>query len=48
LFDALRSTLDDDIELIEMETDINDQAFAEALADTLSEYMRGDTREQAG
>jgi len=40
LFDALRSTLDDDIELIEMETDINDEAFAETLADTLDEYMR--------
>ncbi|MFA9418078.1 Tm-1-like ATP-binding domain-containing protein [Natrinema sp. HArc-T2] len=44
LFDALRSTLNDGIELIEMETDINDQAFAEALADTLDEYMRDEGR----
>lgn len=40
LFDALRATLDDDVELIEMETDINDEAFAETLATTLDEYMR--------
>ncbi|RKD89089.1 Tm-1-like ATP-binding domain-containing protein [Halopiger aswanensis] len=40
LFDALRSTLQDDIELFELETDINDEAFAAALAETLDEYMR--------
>ena len=40
LFDALRSTIDDDVELIEMETDINDEAFARRLAETLDEYMR--------
>jgi len=40
LFDALRATVDDDVELVEMETDINDEAFAEALADKLDEYMR--------
>ncbi|GAB3670014.1 Tm-1-like ATP-binding domain-containing protein [Halopiger thermotolerans] len=40
LFDALRSTLDDDVELLERETDINDEAFAETLAETLDEYMR--------
>ncbi|AEH39167.1 Tm-1-like ATP-binding domain-containing protein [Halopiger xanaduensis] len=40
LFDALRSTLDDDIELLELETDINDETFAEVLAETLDEYMR--------
>ena len=40
LFDALRSTLDDDIELIEIETDINDEDFAEVLVETLDEYMR--------
>jgi uncharacterized protein (UPF0261 family) len=40
LFDALRTTLDDDVELVELETDINDEAFAETLATTLDEYMR--------
>jgi uncharacterized protein (UPF0261 family) len=40
LFNALRTTLDDDVELIELETDINDEAFAETLATTLDEYMR--------
>jgi uncharacterized protein (UPF0261 family) len=40
LFDALRSHLDDDVELIERETDINDDAFAELLAETLDESMR--------
>ncbi|AHG01777.1 hypothetical protein HALLA_00365 (plasmid) [Halostagnicola larsenii XH-48] len=40
LFDALRSTLDDDVELLERETDVNDEAFAEVLAETLDEYMR--------
>jgi uncharacterized protein (UPF0261 family) len=40
LFDALREHLDEDVELLERETDINDEAFAELLADTLDEYMR--------
>ncbi|MFC6719102.1 Tm-1-like ATP-binding domain-containing protein [Natrialbaceae archaeon GCM10025810] len=40
LFDALRSTLDDDVELLEVETDVNDEAFAETLVETLDEYMR--------
>ncbi|MFC4542150.1 Tm-1-like ATP-binding domain-containing protein [Halosolutus amylolyticus] len=40
LFDALRSSLDDDVELLEMETDVNDEAFATTLAETLDEYMR--------
>jgi len=40
LFDALREGIDDDVELIEMETDINDEAFAEAIAETLDAYMR--------
>jgi uncharacterized protein (UPF0261 family) len=40
LFDALRDTLDDGVELVEMDTDINDEAFAETLATTLDEYMR--------
>ncbi|ADB62838.1 conserved hypothetical protein (plasmid) [Haloterrigena turkmenica DSM 5511] len=40
LFDALRSSLEDDVELLEMETDINDEAFAAKLAETLDGYMR--------
>lgn len=39
LFDALRDHLDADVELIERETDINDEAFAEAMAAKLDEYM---------
>ncbi|MFD1641100.1 Tm-1-like ATP-binding domain-containing protein [Halohasta litorea] len=40
LFDALRESADDEVELIELETDINDDAFAERLAETLDGYMR--------
>ncbi|MEF8821604.1 MAG: Tm-1-like ATP-binding domain-containing protein, partial [Halovenus sp.] len=40
LFDALRSGIDDDVELVEMETDINDEAVSQRLAETLDEYMR--------
>jgi uncharacterized protein (UPF0261 family) len=40
LFDALREHLDGDVELVEHETDINDEAFAEALASKLDAYMR--------
>ncbi|MFW5956232.1 MAG: Tm-1-like ATP-binding domain-containing protein [Halorhabdus sp.] len=40
LFDALRAHLDESVELIELETDINDEAFAEAMAEKLDEYMR--------
>lgn len=40
LFDAIRTHLGDDIELIEMDAAINDEAFAETLAATLDEYMR--------
>ncbi|MEF8881128.1 MAG: Tm-1-like ATP-binding domain-containing protein [Halapricum sp.] len=40
LFDAIRENLDDDIELVEMETDINDDDFALAMAETLDEYMQ--------
>jgi uncharacterized protein (UPF0261 family) len=39
LFDALREHLDD-VELIEREEDINDEAFSEVLATKLDEYMR--------
>jgi len=40
LFDALRANLDDDVELIERETDVNDEAFATLLAEKMDEYMR--------
>ena len=40
LFDAIRETLDDDIELVEMEMDINDEEFALTLARHLDELMR--------
>lgn len=40
LFEALRETVDEHVELIEMETDINDEAFAETIAEQLDAYMR--------
>jgi uncharacterized protein (UPF0261 family) len=40
LFDALRDTLTEDIELLEFDTDINDESFAETLAQTLHGYMQ--------
>ncbi|WP_411963975.1 Tm-1-like ATP-binding domain-containing protein [Haloferax sp. YSMS24] len=40
LFDALKATLDDHVELIEVDTDINDDGFAETMAAKLDEYMR--------
>ena len=40
LFDALREHIDDDVELLAFDTDINDEAFAEAIADKLHTYMR--------
>ena len=40
LFDALRANLDDDVELLELDTDINDETFAETVAAKLAEYMR--------
>jgi len=40
LFDALREHLDDDVELLELKTDINDEEFARTLAEKLDEYMR--------
>jgi uncharacterized protein (UPF0261 family) len=41
LFDALREHVGPHVELVEMETDINDEAFALALARKLDEYMQG-------
>jgi len=40
LFDALRETVDDGVELLELDTDINDEAFAEAIAERLHEHLR--------
>jgi uncharacterized protein (UPF0261 family) len=40
LFDALREHLDADVERIEMETDVNDETFAAAIAEKLDAYMR--------
>ncbi|MFC7070528.1 Tm-1-like ATP-binding domain-containing protein [Halobaculum lipolyticum] len=40
LFDALREHLDPSVELIEVDTDINDEAFARTAAEQLDEYMR--------
>jgi uncharacterized protein (UPF0261 family) len=39
LFDALRGNLDDDVELLEYDTDVNDEEFAHAIAAKLDEYM---------
>lgn len=40
LFDALRENLDEGIELLELETDINDEEFARTIAGKLDEYVR--------
>jgi uncharacterized protein (UPF0261 family) len=40
LFEAIREHLDEDVELVEMETDVNDAAFARAVAEKLDEYVR--------
>ncbi|MBV0903044.1 Tm-1-like ATP-binding domain-containing protein [Haloarcula salina] len=40
LFDALRSNLDESVELIESEAAINDDAFARTIADKLDSYMQ--------
>ncbi|RQG87831.1 UPF0261 family protein [Natrarchaeobius halalkaliphilus] len=40
LFDALRTGLGENVERIELETDVNDDEFALAMAKKLDEYMR--------
>jgi uncharacterized protein (UPF0261 family) len=40
LFGAIRDRLDDDVELVERETDVNDESFALTMAETLDAYMR--------
>jgi uncharacterized protein (UPF0261 family) len=41
LFAALREGLDPRVELIEMDCNVNDEAFAVAMADKLDEYLKG-------
>jgi uncharacterized protein (UPF0261 family) len=42
LFDALREGLaGSDVDLVELDHNINDEAFAIAMADRLDEYLRG-------
>ena len=43
LFQAIRDNLADSVDLVEMDCDINDPAFAKAMADKLDGYMK-DTR----
>ena len=40
LFDALREGVDDDVELLELDTDVNDEEFARTIAAKLDEYVR--------
>ena len=42
LFDAIRDGLDDRVELVELDCDINDPAFATAMAERLDRYLRED------
>jgi uncharacterized protein (UPF0261 family) len=43
LFDALREGLDGSrVELVELESNINDEEFAIAMADRLDDYLRGE------
>ena len=39
LFAALRDGLGDDVELVEIDCNVNDPEFADAMADKLDEYM---------
>ena len=40
LFGAIRDNVDGDVELLESEDDVNDEAFARLMAEKLDEYMR--------
>ena len=42
LFAAIREGLDSSVELIEMDCNVNDDAFATAMAEKLDSYLRGD------
>ena len=41
LFDALRSGLGDNVELVERDEDINAEAFADAMVEKLDAYVKG-------
>jgi uncharacterized protein (UPF0261 family) len=41
LFDAVREHLDDRVELVELDCNINDPEFADAMADKLHDYLQG-------
>jgi uncharacterized protein (UPF0261 family) len=43
LFQAIRSGLGANVELVEMDHNVNDPEFAEAMADKLDEYMKKET-----
>jgi uncharacterized protein (UPF0261 family) len=40
LFQVLRDEISDNVELIEMDNNVNDPEFADAMADKLDEYMK--------
>jgi len=40
LFDALRDTLDPGVDVRELDTDVNDPAFAHAMVDTLHQHYQ--------
>ena len=40
LFEVLRAEVGDNVELIEMDNNVNDPEFADAMADKLDEYMK--------
>ena len=48
LFDALRETLDPGVDVRELDTDVNDPAFARAMADTLHEHHQAWPAARAG
>jgi len=49
LFGALRENLADNVELVEMDADVNDPGFAQAMADALhADYQSGAGRQEVG
>ena len=48
LFDALRETLDPSVDVRELDTDLNDPAFARAMADTLHAHYETWAAERSG
>jgi uncharacterized protein (UPF0261 family) len=48
LFDALRETLDPGVDVRELDTDVNDPAFARAMAETLHEHHQAWVAERVG